>query len=54
MFVLRSFQAALSFLVSALYNIVHQIFISNSKLSALGNAATGVVFSIFIITQAFA
>lgn len=54
MLVLRSFQAALSLLVSALYNIVDQIFIGNSELSALGNTATGVVFSIFIITQAFA
>ncbi len=43
-----------SLLVSALYNIVDQIFIGNSELSTLGNAATGVVFPIFIITQAFA
>jgi putative MATE family efflux protein len=41
-------------LVSALYNIVDQVFIGNSELSALGNAATGVVFPIFIIAQAFA
>lgn len=44
----------LSLLVSALYNIVDQIFIGNSELSALGNAAAGVVFPIFIIAQAFA
>lgn len=44
----------LSLLVSALYNIVDQIFIGNSELSTLGNAATGVVFPIFIIAQAFA
>lgn len=44
----------LSLLVSALYNIVDQVFIGNSELSALGNAATGVVFPIFIIAQAFA
>lgn len=44
----------LSLLVSALYNIVDQIFIGNSRLSARGNAATGVVFPIFIIAQAFA
>lgn len=44
----------LSLLVSALYNIVDQIFIGNSELSALGNAATGVVFPIFIVAQAFA
>lgn len=34
----------LSLLVSALYNIVDQIFIGNSELGYLGNAATGVVF----------
>ena len=44
----------LSMTVNALYNIVDQIFIGNSELSALGNAATGVVFPIFIIAQAFA
>ncbi len=44
----------LSLLVSALYNIVDQIFIGNSDLGDLGNAATGVVFPIFIIAQAFA
>lgn len=49
-----SVPCVLSLLVSALYNIVDQIFIGNSELSALGNAATGVVFPIFIIAQAFA
>lgn len=49
-----SVPCVLSLLVSALYNIVDQIFIGNSELSALGNAATGVVFLIFIIAQAFA
>ena len=44
----------LSLLVSVLYNIVDQIFVGNSELSTLGNAATGVVFPIFIIAQAFA
>jgi len=44
----------LSLVVSALYNIVDQIFIGNSELSTLGNAATGVVFPVFIIAQAFA
>ncbi len=44
----------LSLLVSALYNIVDQIFIGNSELSTLGNAATGIVFPLFIITQGFA
>lgn len=49
-----SIPCVLSLLVSALYNIVDQIFIGNSELSTLGNAATGVVFPIFIITHAFA
>lgn len=49
-----SVPCVLSLLVSALYNIVDQIFIGNSELSTLGNAATGIVFPIFIIAQAFA
>lgn len=49
-----SIPCILSLLVSSLYNIVDQIFIGNSSLSALGNAATGVVFPVFIIAQAFA
>ncbi|MBQ7343179.1 MAG: cytidylate kinase family protein [Clostridia bacterium] len=49
-----SIPCILSQLVSSLYNIVDQIFIGNSELSALGNAATGVVFPVFIIAQAFA
>ncbi|MGN0789834.1 MAG: cytidylate kinase family protein [Christensenellales bacterium] len=49
-----SIPCVLSLLVSALYNIVDQIFVGNSELSTLGNAATGVVFPIFIIAQAFA
>ena len=49
-----SIPCILSLLVSALYNIVDQIFIGNSELSTLGNAATGVVFPVFIIAQAFA
>lgn len=49
-----SIPCILSLLISSLYNIVDQIFIGNSELSALGNAATGVVFPIFIIAQAFA
>ncbi|MDE6401671.1 MAG: MATE family efflux transporter [Clostridiales bacterium] len=44
----------LSLLVSALYNIVDQIFIGHSAAGDLGNAATGVVFPVFIIAQAFA
>ena len=49
-----SIPCVMSLLVSALYNIVDQIFVGNSELSTLGNAATGVVFPIFIIAQAFA
>ena len=49
-----SIPCILSQLVSSLYNIVDQIFIGNSELSTLGNAATGVVFPIFIIAQAIA
>lgn len=49
-----SLPCILSLLVSALYNIVDQIFIGQSELNVLGNAATGVVFPIFIIAQAFA
>ena len=48
-----SIPCVLSLLVSALYNIVDQIFIGNSELSALGNAATGVVFPIFIYPIVF-
>ena len=43
-----------SLLIGSLYNIVDQIFIGNSELSTLGNAATGVVFPVFIIAQAIA
>lgn len=49
-----SVPCVLSLLVSALYNVVDQIFIGNSSLGDLGNAATGVVFPLFIIAQAFA
>ena len=49
-----SLPCVLSLLVSALYNIVDQIFIGNSELSTLGNAATGVVFPVFVIAQVFA
>ena len=49
-----SIPCIMSLLISSLYNIVDQIFIGNSELSTLGNAATGVVFPIFIIAQAFA
>lgn len=48
-----SIPCILSLLISALYNIVDQIFVGNSELGYLGNAATGIVFPILIITQAF-
>ena len=41
-------------LISALYNIVDQIFIGNSELGYLGNAATGVSFPVICIVNAFA
>jgi len=44
----------LSLVVTALYNIVDQIFIGNSELSTLGNAATGAVFPFFVVAQGFA
>ena len=40
--------------ISALYNIVDQIFIGNSELGYLGNAATGVSFPMICIANAFA
>lgn len=49
-----SMPCILSLLISALYNIVDQIFVGNSELGYLGNAATGIVFPILIIAQAFA
>ena len=39
-----SIPCILSLLISALYNIVDQIFVGNSELGYLGNAATGIVF----------
>lgn len=44
----------LSLLISSLYNIVDQIFIGNSDLGYLGNAATSIVFPITVISVAFA
>ncbi len=43
-----------SLLIGALYNIVDQIFIGNSSLGYLGNAATGVSFPVLCIAHAFA
>ena len=49
-----SIPCVLAHLLSSIYNVVDQLFIGNSELSTLGNAATGVVFPLFIIAQAFA
>lgn len=49
-----SIPCILSLLISSLYNIVDQIFIGNSSLGYLGNAATTIVFPITIISMAFA
>lgn len=49
-----SIPCVMGLLIGALYNIVDQIFIGNSKLGYLGNAATGVSFPIICIANAFA
>ena len=49
-----SIPCVMGLLISALYNIVDQIFIGNSELGFLGNAATGVSFPIICICNAFA
>ncbi len=41
-------------LIGAFYNIVDQIFIGNSELGFLGNAATGISFPVICIANAFA
>ena len=49
-----SIPCVMGLLISALYNIVDQIFIGNSSLGYLGNAATGVSFPVICIANAFA
>ena len=49
-----SIPCIMGLLISALYNIVDQIFIGNSELGYYGNAATGVSFPIICIANAFA
>ena len=49
-----SIPCVMGLLISALYNIVDQIFIGNSELGYLGNAATGISFPIICIANAFA
>lgn len=48
-----SLPCVLSLLVSALYNIVDQIFIGNSNVGAIGNTATTIVFPLTVIALAF-
>lgn len=48
-----SIPCVISLLLAPLYNIVDQIFIGNSEFDFLGTAATGVVFPLLIVTQAF-
>lgn len=49
-----SIPCVMGLLISALYNIVDQIFIGNSELGYLGNAATGVSFPVICIANALA
>ena len=49
-----SIPCVMGLLIGALYNIVDQIFIGNSELGYLGNAATGISFPIICIANAFA
>lgn len=49
-----SLPCIMGLLISAFYNIVDQIFIGNSRLGYLGNAATGVSFPVICIANAFA
>lgn len=49
-----SIPCVMGLLISALYNIVDPIFIGNSELGYLGNAATGVSFPVICIANAFA
>lgn len=49
-----SLPCVMGLLISAFYNIVDQIFIGNSELGYLGNAATGISFPVICIANAFA
>ena len=49
-----SVPCVMGLLISAFYNIVDQIFIGNSELGYLGNAATGISFPVICIADAFA
>ena len=43
----------LSLIIQALYNLVDQLFIGNSYLGEVGNAATGIVYPLTVIALAF-
>ena len=49
-----SIPCVLGLLIGAFYNIIDQIFIGNSELGYLGNAATGVSFPVLCVANAFA
>ena len=49
-----SIPCILSLIISSLYNIADQIYIGNSSVGYLGNAATSIVFPIIIISHAIA
>ena len=49
-----SIPCVMGLLISAIYNIVDQMFIGNSELGYYGNAATGVSFPVICIANAFA
>ena len=49
-----SIPCIMGLLIGAFYNIIDQIFIGNSELGYLGNAATGVSFPILCVANAFA
>lgn len=49
-----SIPCVLSLLISALYNIVDQIFIGHSSVGAIGNTATSLAFPLITLTLAFA
>ena len=49
-----SIPCVMGLLISAFYNIIDQIFIGNSELGYLGNAATGISFPVICIANAFA
>ena len=49
-----SLPCVMGLLISSLYNIVDQIFIGNSELGYLGNAATGISFPVICVAHAFA